>query len=60
MTNDKYRAAIVIEGKGRNHVESIVNQVRKHVDQGRVEYGLDLEMRRVDLDKTDIEGFDNE
>lgn len=60
MTNEKYRQAIVIEADARNHVESVINDLKKQIDKGKVEFGLNIEMRRVEIDKADVEGFGNE
>lgn len=58
--SDRYRQAIVIEGEARNHVESVINDLRKQLSKGRVEFGVDVEMRRIDLNETDVDGFEDE
>jgi len=55
---DKYRQAIVIEGTAKNHVESFISDIHKRADKGRTEFGVSIDVTRVDLDKMDTDAFE--
>lgn len=56
---ETHKQAILIEAGDRNTVESFLNDLRKRADKGKVEFGVDIEIKRIDLEKVDVEGFDD-
>jgi len=46
MTNTEYLR--ISSNDGRNTVESFINQVKKKADKGQVEFGVDINVERID------------
>jgi len=56
---EKYEQYIKISSTdGKNVVESVINDIHKQVDKGRVEFGLDIEVERVDPPSEEPAEFD--
>jgi len=53
---DKYTTCIRISSAdGRNTVESFLNDVRKRADKGKVEFGVSIDIERIE-DPDEIDG----
>jgi hypothetical protein len=54
-----YSQTIQITSDSQNHVESFIHEIiRQSNDAGR--YGVEIEVTRVDVSDTDVEGFNDE
>ena len=54
-----YKQTIEISGENQNSVENFIHEIRKQAsDAGR--YGVNIEIRRVDVSDKDVEGFNDE
>ena len=52
-----YTQTIEISGENQNSVENFIHEIRKQAsDAGR--YGVNIEIRRVDVSDKDVDGFD--
>jgi len=57
--SEKYEQYIKISSTdGKNVVESVINDIHKQVDKGQVEFGLDIEVERVDPPSEEPAEFD--
>jgi hypothetical protein len=45
---------------GKNVVESTINDLRKRAEKGKVEFGVDIRIERIEEPSEHTEGFDNE
>lgn len=48
MTDEYSQTIKISSSDGKNVVESVINDIRKQVDKGKVEFGLDIEVERVE------------
>ena len=48
---------IEIQSDQENAAEQIVNQLHKEASEAK-RYGVDIQVRRVEIPKSDVEGFD--
>lgn len=56
--SDEYAQYVKISSTdGKNVVESVLNDLQKQADKGRVEFGVDIQVERVD-EPAEIDGFD--
>jgi len=56
---EKYEQYIKISSTdGKNVVESVINDIHKQVDKGQVEFGLDIEVERVEPPNKENVEFD--
>jgi hypothetical protein len=47
----EYRQAVVIKSTdGKNPVEKTIHELEKQADKGRVEFGVDIEIERIELE----------
>ena len=46
MTNTQYLK--ISSSDGKNVVESFLNDIRKKADKGQVEFGVDIDVERID------------
>ena len=52
-----YKQTIEISGENQNSVENFIHEIRKQAsDAGR--YGVNIEIRRVDVSDKEVSGFD--
>lgn len=58
MTEEYSQVVKISSSDGKNVVESVINDLRKQADKGRVEFGVDIEIERVELTDKDTEGFE--
>jgi len=57
--SDEYTQYLKISSTdGKNVVESVINDIHKQVDKGRVEFGLDIEVERVEPPNKESVEFD--
>jgi ribosome-associated translation inhibitor RaiA len=54
-----YSQTIEISAESQNHVEQAIHEFQKHIDDAR-RYGVDIQIRRVDVSEKDVEGFTDE
>jgi len=62
IVSDRYEQYVKISSTdGKNVVESVLNDLQKQADKGRVEFGLDIEIERVsDIRIPDTDGTEFE
>ena len=54
-----YNQTIEISGENQNSVENFIHEIRKQAsDAGR--YGVNIQIRRVDVSDKEVSGFDDE
>jgi len=59
--SDEYTEYVKISSTdGSNVVESVLNDLRKKADKGKVEFGVDIRVERIDPPVEDVDGFENE
>jgi len=57
--SDRYAQYVKISSTdGKNVVESVLNDLQKQADKGRVEFGVDIEIERVDPPQENPAEFD--
>jgi len=54
--SDEYSQSIKISSTdGKNVVESVINDIQKKADKGQVEFGVDIQVERIEVQEPEVE-----